>query len=183
MKINLVPNKFKNIIRTLCFVTVMMEVVVVFVSLLSWICGIALDFYSAIKFCACMHFATVPMLCRGFRFVKVSYSTVVFDADRIRVLTKGGRCWREIFYESITKFQEEEIVGFFYGREEERERLKATYVCFYLNGETNKPDVSYKRLFKHENFIMINNEDQDALTLFESAYSMYMNSTAEGYRT
>ena len=89
---------------------------------------------------------------------KTSQSTLHFAADQIRVLDKKKNCWRVIDYSSITDIRAEEITGFFYGPERNHVRYK--YVCVFLNGLKDVPDVSFGKLFTHKDFIMFGYDDE-----------------------
>ena len=72
--------------------------------------------------------------------------------DCIRVLDAKGKCWREIPYDSICDIRIETIIGAFYG---EKDTAEFKYICVFLNGNTQIPEVSYAKLYKHKDFFMM----------------------------
>jgi len=87
------------------------------------------------------------------RYRRISCSIVKFTCDSIQFIDTKGICWRTIPYTSITKVKTETIYGTFYG--EKKDEVEGTYLCFFLNCIENIPDVSYPRLFTHNDFAMV----------------------------
>ena len=102
---------------------------------------------------------------------KIVSSKVEFSAEGIEVIDKKGCYWRIIPYEAITNVQVEEVFGFFYGTN--RERISSKYICFYLNGEKNHPNVPYRKLFFEPDFFMMGYQD-DAFELFQRMYELHI---------
>ena len=92
------------------------------------------------------------MLILGLAFNKTSQSTIKITEELISVYDKKGNCWRTILPNTITDIRIEEISDFFYGRN--RHTFRFEYVCLFLNGNTQIPDVSFSKLFFEKDFIM-----------------------------
>lgn len=151
-EIDLIPRGIKNQIKTINRVSICTEVCAIILLAVMWVAGFFHDFETGIIFSSIFLLITTPLLLPGFMFNKVSQSSVSFASDQIRILDKRGVCWRSIDYNIITDVRVEEISGFFYGHNKDMFRNK--YVCIFLNGETNIPNVPYKNLFAEKDFIM-----------------------------
>lgn len=170
MEINLVPLYFKKIMRAIKIVTIIVELIFILVLCVMGLIGMFSDITTAILFCSLFLMFPSLMLIPGFLYEKVSQSTVDFSYDRIRVFDKHGHCWREIVYDLITDVKVEEIYGFFYGKN--KENISNAYTCFFLNGETKIPEVSYAKLFTQKKFFMIS-YSKESFEVFNSFYSSY----------
>ena len=87
------------------------------------------------------------------RYGKVSQSVVKFTAESIQFLDAKKRCWRTLPYNTISKIEKRMIRGTFYG--EKKDEIEGEYLCFFLNGLEDIPDVSYSKLFIHRDFTMV----------------------------
>ena len=151
-EIDLIPIDLKNQIKMIKGVSICTEVCAITLLAVMWVVGFFHDFETGIIFSSAFLLVTTPLLLPGFMFNKVSQSSVSFVSDQIRILDKRGVCWRLIDYNTITDVRVEEISGFFYGHNKDMFRNK--YVCIFLNGATNIPNVPYKNLFTEKDFIM-----------------------------
>jgi len=79
-------------------------------------------------------------------------ATVRCTQDGIEVLYKE-ELLRKVSWDSIHCVQVRDVNGFFYGQD--RDRVKYTYICLFLNGNANIPEVSYNRKFFEKDFLMI----------------------------
>ena len=86
------------------------------------------------------------------------------------ICDKSGACWRTIKYSAITAINVQEISGFFYGQNKDMFRSK--YVCVYLNGATNVPDVSFEKLFLQKDFFMFS-YNLDALRWLQQKHCLH----------
>ena len=151
-EIDLMPIGIKNQMRMIKNVSICTELGAITLLAVMWVAGFFQDFTTGVVFSLILLSITTPLLLPGSLFDKVSQSTVCFTADHIRILDKKGVCWRSIDYNTITAIHIKEVSGFFYGQNKDMFRNK--YVCIFLNGTTNIPNVPYKNLFTEKDFIM-----------------------------
>ena len=97
------------------------------------------------------------------RYGRISQSVAKFASDGIAFMDAKGNCWRFLPYSSISKVRKTTINGTFYG--EKKDEVEGVYVCFYLNGVEDIPDVPYHRLFVHQDFSMMYSQDNLIETL------------------
>lgn len=79
-------------------------------------------------------------------------ATVLVEHDGIEVLYKKVSL-RKIRWRSINCVQVRNVDGFFYGANSSSQTN--TYICLFLNGNSEIPDVSYNKKFYDKNFLMI----------------------------
>ena len=151
-EIDLIPIGLKNQISMIKRVSTCTEACAITLLIVMWVAGFFRDLITGVVFSLVLLSITTPLLLPGYMFDKVSQSTVRFSADHIHILDKKGVCWRSIDYNTITAVRVKEISGFFYGHNKDMFRNK--YVCIFLNGTTNIPNVPYKNLFAEKDFIM-----------------------------
>ena len=151
-EIDLIPIGIKNQIRMIKRVSTCTEVCAITLLVVMWAAGFFRDLITGVVFSLILLLITTPLLLPGYIFDKVSQSTVCFAADHIHILDKKGICGRSIDCNTITAVRVKEISGFFYGQNKDMFRNK--YVCIFLNGATNIPNVPYKNLFTEKDFIM-----------------------------
>lgn len=151
-EIDLIPIGIKNQIRMIKIVSTCTELCAITLLVIMCATGFFRDLITGLVFSFVLLVITTPLLIPGYVFDKISQSTVRFSAEHIYILDKKGRCWRTIDCSVITAVSEKEITGFFYGKNKDTFRNK--YVCIFLNGTTNIPDVPYKKLFNQKDFIM-----------------------------
>lgn len=152
VEIDLMPIGIKNQMRMIKKVSTCTVMCTFALLVFMWMFGFFHDLETGIIFSSAFLLVTTPLLLPGFMFDKVSQSRVSFTTDQIHILDKRGACWRSIDYSTITDVRVEEISGFFYGHNKDMFRNK--YVCIFLNGVTNIPNVPYKNLFTEKEFIM-----------------------------
>ena len=153
MKFDLVPFGFKKLMWTVRNVAIVMELVMLLLLLLMGVFGMFANTKTAITFSSVFLMPFTLCMIPGFLYEKISQSHVEFTTNRLRVSDRHGRCWREIPYNSITAIRSDEIAGFFYGKD--REKVVAKYICFFLNGATEIPDVSYAKLYKSDDIFIV----------------------------
>lgn len=152
VEIDLMPigiKKLMSVVRRISICTALC--LFVFVAFL-WIVEVFDRLETGIGCSLLVFLATILILRPGLMFDKVSQSTVRFATDQMYLLDQKGRRWRTIDYNTITTVRVEEVSGFFYGQNQDMFRNK--YVCIFLNGSTNIPNVSYVHLFTEKDFIM-----------------------------
>ncbi len=79
-------------------------------------------------------------------------ATVRCTQDGIEVLYKE-KLLRKVSWDSIHCVRVRDVNDFFYAQD--RENVKYSYICLFLNDNSEIPDVSYNRMFYHEDFLMI----------------------------
>ena len=152
LEIDLMPSGIKKQIEMIRRVAIYTEIGAIAVLFTMAITGFFRDLATGIFFSSAILLITTPLLIPGFRFEKVSQSTVRFADDQIYVLDKGGVCWRTIDYNTITTVRVEEVAGFFYGHN--KDMFRNIYVCVFLNGSAKMPQVPFAKLFVDKDFIM-----------------------------
>lgn len=99
-------------------------------------------------------FVTIAMIIVSpLKYRKISQSSVLFEDEKLLIFDSKGRSWREIYYNQITDVYIRDIVGFFYGTN--RDSIKNSYICIFLDGLQEIPNGSYASLFTHEKFLAI----------------------------
>ena len=148
----LVPVGIKKLMKTIRTVGICTEIFVIVLVIVLGVTRRFSDLAAGILFSVLIHLLIAPVLIPGFLYDKVSQSTVCLTESRMQILDKSGNCWRTIDYHVITAVRTEEISGFFYGKN--KEMYHSSYICVFLNGSTTIPDVSFAKLFSHEEFFM-----------------------------
>ena len=148
----LVPVSMKQLMTTIKRVGVCAEIFAIALVIILGATGFFSDLTTVILFSVLIHLLIAPVLIPGFLYDKVSQSTVCLTESRMQILDKSGNCWRTIDYRDITDVRVEKVSGFFYGRN--KELYQSCYICVFLNGSTTIPDVSFAKLFSHEEFFM-----------------------------
>ena len=170
LEINLMPigiKKLMSVVRRISICTVVcMFAFLIYI----WGAGVFDCFVTGIGCSLLFLFVIIPILRPGIVFDKVSQSTVRFVADQMYLLDKKGRCWRTIDYKRITAVRVEEVSGFFYGQNQDLFRGK--YVCVFLNGLTNIPNVSYAQLFTEKDFIMFGFNEEAIHWLYQNLHEV-----------
>lgn len=152
IEINLLPVGIKLLMSLLKKIAICAEIFILIILVALW-CGGCFDTTTTgIVISMMLHLITLPMLILGLAFNKTSQSTVKITEELISVYDKKGNCWRTILPNTITDIRIEEISDFFYGRN--RHTFRFEYVCLFLNGNTQIPDVSFSKLFFEKDFIM-----------------------------
>ena len=149
---NLVPTGIKKLMKTIRTVGICTEIFVIVLVIILGVTRRFSDLAAGILFSVLIHLLIAPVLIPGLLFDKVSQSTVCLTERQIQILDKNKNCWRSIDYHDITAVRTEEISGFFYGKN--KEMYHSSYICVFLNGSTTIPDVSFAKLFSHEEFFM-----------------------------
>ena len=78
--------------------------------------------------------------------------------NTIQIIDWRGQIKQEICYRKITTMRIEEITGFFYGGD--RDNGTNIYICLFMNGQTQIPDVEYKKLYYQDDFVLIAYDDR-----------------------
>ncbi len=91
------------------------------------------------------------------RYGKLCLSTVKFTEDKIEFVDHRNVCWRSVSYKDICIAKKTRIFGAFYGVK--KDELEKNYICLYLRNCTDIPKVSYKKLFTHQSFTMLAEQD------------------------
>lgn len=151
-EIDLIPIGIKNQVRMIKRVSTCTEVCAITLLVVMWVGGLFRDLITGVVFSLILLLITTPLLLPGYMFDKVSQSTVSFADNHIHILDKKGKCWRSIDCNTITAVRVKKISGFFYGQN--KDMFQNDYVCIFLNGTTNIPNVPYKNLFIEKDFIM-----------------------------
>ena len=158
VKVPLVPSSFSRIVKTAKRIGVFGELFLVAI-LLPLFLLVGFENTETIillllTFGGVFAFGLIP----GLLYDGICRMEAVFSEDKLCIYDKRGTCRREIAYEQITRVCVQEITGFFYGMN--RDEVKHKYICFFLNGEMDIPDVSYARLFRQENFIIVGYQEE-----------------------
>ena len=153
LEIDLMPAYIKQLMRAIKNVSICAELGAFMLSAVMGALGFFHDVATGCIFSLILLLITTPLLAPGFIFEKVSQSTVRLTDDRIYIIDRKGKCWRTIDYSAITTMRIEEIAGFFYGQNKMLHRNK--YICFFLNGSTEIPNVSFAKLFTDKDFFML----------------------------
>lgn len=153
MEFNLIPLPYSNFIQRLKTIGITGILFTVLLFLAMVFSGCFQDIFTPILLAMLFLAISAVPLIPGMLYEKISHSIVIFGSDEIRIISKAGHCWRKIPYCSITKVCVREITGFFYG--EIKHSLKHSYICLFLNGETEIPKLSYSKMFAAENFFMM----------------------------
>ena len=168
MSFNLVPKSFFVFMKKHTRIAVIFSVCLFCTAMCMMACGVFENTATTVFIITAVIVLITICLQPGIANNKLIYSKVEFSHEGIEVKDKKG-CWRVIPYEAITNIQVEEVFGFFFGTN--RERIVAKYICFYLNGEKEHPNVPYNKLFKEPNFFLMGYQD-DALVLFQRMYEL-----------
>ena len=94
------------------------------------------------------------------RYGNLCLSTVKFSEEKIEFVDHKGSCWRSVFYKDIRIAKKTRIFGGFFGIK--KDEVERNYICLYLKDRRDIPNVNYTKLFTHESFTMI--AEQEALT-------------------
>jgi len=115
------------------------------------------------------------------RYGKLSQSTLTIREECIEIRDKKGICLKQIPFDSITEIRREQIYGELFG--EKKDECHGVYLCFFLNGNTEVPDVPFHKLFLHQNFTMVYYEEEN-LPLFSDSLrqKLYASSNEPYYR-
>lgn len=148
----LVPVGIKKLMKTIRTAGICTEVFAIVLVIVLGVTRRFSDLAAGILLLVLLHLITIPVLIPGFLYDKVSQSTVRLTERRMQILDKNKNCWRSIDYHDITAVRTEEIYGFFYGKN--KDLYHSSYICVFLNGSTTIPDVSFAKLFSHEEFFM-----------------------------
>lgn len=149
---NLVPKNYKNVIKIINKISIICIVMtLIFIPALTL--GVLKDIESFIIFFVFFISTFVVLSIPGFRYDRVSQSIVCLTDDGIQAVDKKGRCWRFIDYRSISMIKKQELVGFFYGFRKDEGAYD--YICIYLNGNIQIPDVAYSKLYNQNDFFLI----------------------------
>ena len=162
LETDLMPFGIKKFMKVVRIVATCYIIVVVAVYLESAISGFFSDWKAAIL-CALLFLVIAYPAARHLTYKKISQSTVRLYDDHLLVLTYKGKCWRKINYSQITSVKAEEIEDFFYNKNE----IKFKYITLYLNGITDIPVISYRRLFSHKNFFAFGYNEEAYQYLYE----------------
>jgi len=150
---NLVPKNYKDVIKTANKISVICIIVsLVFITTLLFT-GVFRDVESFIIIFVFYVSTFVLLSIPGFRYDRISQSTVYLTDDGIKVVDKKGHCWRYIAYESISMVKKQEVVGFFYGFRKDEGAYD--YICIYLNGNIYIPNIAYSKLYNQRDFFLI----------------------------
>ena len=158
MKCNLVCQRFKVLMRTTKRIVIAFNAFIVLFAIFVISLGIIGTRESSINVFSIMLLMFAPLMIPYCIYDKVCQSSVEITPDSIHALDRKGHCWRTISFESVTDIQTKEISGYFYG--ENRYEVKEKYICFFLNGSTCIPDVSYNKLFRHKDFFLISYQEE-----------------------
>ena len=115
------------------------------------------------------------------RYGKLSQSTLTIGENDIEIRDRKGVCLKQIPFDSITEIRREQIYGELFG--EKKDECHGVYLCFFLNGNTEVPDVPFHKLFLHKNFTMVYYEKEN-LPLFSDSLrqKLYASSNDSYYR-
>ena len=115
------------------------------------------------------------------RYGKLSQSTLTIGENDIEIRDRKGICLKQIPFDSITEIRREQIYGELFG--EKKDECHGVYLCFFLNGNTEVPDVPFYKLFLHKNFTMVYYEEEN-LPLFSDSLrqKLYASSNEPYYR-
>ena len=115
------------------------------------------------------------------RYGKLSQSTLTIGENDIEIRDRKGICLKQIPFDSITEIRREQIYGELFG--EKKDECHGVYLCFFLNGNTEVPDVPFYKLFLHKNFTMVYYEEEN-LPLFSDSLrqKLYASSNEPNYR-
>lgn len=91
---------------------------------------------------------------------RVICSDVIFTDKKIQVVDSKAVCWREVSYSSITSIRTEELYGWFFGSNPDKDRVKIKYICLFMNNQSEIPFVPYSRLFHQDDFFLIAYTDE-----------------------
>ena len=153
MRANLVCSPFRRLMALVKKIAIGFAFAMVLLALSLFLCGVYDSPKTGILCSMIMLGFSVLLLIPGFYYEKVSQSSASLTESEIHILDKKGRCWRVVPIERITALQVKEIAGFFYGKN--GQEAKDTYLCIFLNGATEIPEVSYHKLFFQENFFLV----------------------------
>lgn len=170
MELSLIPLSYKSLMRMVKKVSIYTQFGAVALLLVLAVAGFFRDATTAIVCSLSLLVVTLPLLIPGLRFEKVSQSSIRLTENEILICDKSGACWRTIKYSAITAINVQEISGFFYGQNKDMFRSK--YVCVYLNGATNVPDVSFEKLFLQKDFFMFS-YNLDALRWLQQKHCLH----------
>ncbi len=175
-EINLVQTGIKKLINTKMIIGVCFDVILVVIYyFLFGASGLFDDLKMAIGF-SIFGIALLAANLTPFHSSKVSQSTIRFYDNHVSILDKKGNCWRSINYSEITSIQTREVEGFFYGVG--KDDVVNKYICVFLNGINEIPNISYKKLFTHKDFFMFFYNEEAYQYLYERI--MFNKASCEG---
>ena len=158
LEISLMPINIKKLMCTVRKLCICVAVGTFTLLSFMWVVGVFDSYKTGIACSLLFLLVNIPILRPGIAFDKVSQSTVRFFSHQMCLFDKRGRCWRIVNYKEITDVRVEDVSGFFYGQNQDR--VKDKYVCVFLNGSMDIPNVPYRHLFNEEDFIMFGYNDQ-----------------------
>ncbi len=88
-----------------------------------------------------------------FRYGRLSRCALTIGDHFLEIRDRKGICLKQIPVEAVTEIRRERIYGELYG--DKKDECHAVYLCFFLNGNTDVPDLPYSKLFLHEDFTMV----------------------------
>ena len=151
MKVNLLPIQLKKFMKTLRNVglgfAIMCSLIAIFGVLVSN------DLTTRIAIIAVAGVLIIISNFQNFRFLNVSQLEAHFESTEIIIVDRRGKIIRTISYTDIKSFKTTQIQGFFFGKD--NENLKIEYLCLFLKEDEIIPDVPYKKLFNHKDFVIM----------------------------
>ena len=152
IEIDLLPKSIKSQMQAIKTVSFCVTISAVAFLIALWCFGCFDTTTTGILFSIMILCVFIPMLLPSILYYKTSQSSLTITDDHIYIRDKKGNCLRTINCNTITDIRIEEISDFFYGRN--RHTFRFEYVCLFLNGNTQIPDVSFSKLFFEKDFIM-----------------------------
>lgn len=152
IEIDLLPKSIKSQMQAIKMVSFCVTISAVTFLIALWCFGCFDTTTTGILFSIMILCVFIPMLLPSILYYKTSQSSLIITDDHIYIRDKKGNCLRTINCNTITDIRVEEISDFFYGRN--RHTFRFEYVCLFLNGNTQIPDVSFSKLFFEKDFIM-----------------------------
>jgi|GEM_PF-2082151 len=174
MKVNLIDVKQPKIFSVIPRIFGLLLIILVFaLTIFGFCCGFSLAytvFFSIVTIPAVLLFLVLKT------FTRICQSVVHFCEDRILVLNKRGKCWREILYSNITGVRIEDIDMFSLtlAPTSTRPAITATYkcICVFMNNKTEVPNCSYFHWFFYQKDFFPIVYSQDALDFLSDRISM-----------
>ena len=111
------------------------------------------DFTTALALFGCWGVFTLFLFYPLLRYGRLSQCVLTIGDDFLEIRDRKGICLKQIPVETVTEIRRERIYGELYG--DKKDECHAVYLCFFLNGNTEVPDIPYSKLFLHEDFTMI----------------------------
>ena len=151
MKVNLLPIQLKEFMKTLRNVGLGFAIMCSFIAIFGVFVSNDLTTRIAIISVACV--LIIIFNFQNVRFFYVSQIEAHFESTEIIIVDRRGQIIRTISYTDIKSFKTTQIQGFFYGKD--NENLKIEYLCLFLKEDEIIPDVPYKKLFNHKDFVIM----------------------------